>query len=88
MIKRKPHRDEFPPDPGLVPHGIHHLLALHSGVGNVRELRGGVVAPDDDVLHLCDGHGEAACDLGLGGTNTNIYKKKVKEKNNFEKKID
>ena len=30
-------------------------LSFDSGVAGIGELRGGVVAPDDDVLHVLDG---------------------------------
>jgi hypothetical protein len=36
---------------------------LDDGVAGVRKLRGRVVAPDDDVLHLLDGHAALLGDL-------------------------
>lgn len=50
------HWDEFPPEPRLVLDGVvgRHLGAVDVDLGmvDVRVLGGGVVPPDDDVLHV------------------------------------
>lgn len=53
------HRDEVSSEPRLVLHSIVHAclsaMKVHLGVVNVRVLGGGVVPPDDDVLHFVRG---------------------------------
>lgn len=57
------HRDEVPLEPGFVLHGVvrRHLGAVDVdlGVVDVGVLGGGVVAPDDDVLHFVGGDAAA-----------------------------
>lgn len=53
------HRDEVSSEPRLVLHSLVHArlsaMKVHLGVVNVRVLGGGVVSPDDDVLHFVRG---------------------------------
>ena len=41
-------------------------MSIHSGVGSIRELGGGVVPPDDDVLHVLDLGAALVGNLGQG----------------------
>lgn len=53
------HRDEVSSEPRLVLHSLVHArlsaMKVHLGVVDVRVLGGGVVPPDDDVLHFVRG---------------------------------
>lgn len=53
------HRDELSSEPRLVLHSLVHArlsaMKVHLGVVDVRVLGGGVVPPDDDVLHFVRG---------------------------------
>ena len=65
------HRDEFPLEPCVILHSIvdgslHPTLPLHIGVSHIGELRGGVVAPNDDVAYVLRCDREACSHLGLG----------------------
>lgn len=53
------HRDEVPSQPRLVLHSLVHArlgaVEVHLGVVDIGVLGGGVVPPDDDVLHFVRG---------------------------------
>lgn len=57
------HRDEVSSEPGIVLDGLVGFrlgsLEVDLSVVDIGVLGGGVVAPDDDVLHLVRGHATA-----------------------------
>lgn len=65
------HCDELALEPCVILHSIidgslHPTLSLHIGVSNIGELCGGVVAPNDDVVHFLRCDCKACSHLGLG----------------------
>lgn len=69
------HRDEVPPQPRLVLDGVVHVLLgaldVDLGVVDVGVLGGGVVPPDDDVLHFVGG--DAASHRHLRDTQVKFF---------------
>lgn len=64
------YRDEVSLQPGVIIDSFANTLLLSvacdHGMCHVRELRGGMVAPDDDILHLIGSHIATLSNLAYG----------------------
>lgn len=63
------HLDEVSLDPSIILHGIIdrclRSILLDIGMGHIRKLGGGVVAPDNHVFHSVCSHAHASSNLSV-----------------------